>query len=230
MSRPTPRGGELPRAGDWVDKGGIESAVFDLEMHRAMECEDVYIAHIAAETFTCGRVRVLVTPPGMGEVRDVDLPVVGVGEPRVLLFSVLSCLEVLGIETEMRVAGVWFAVDSVPARFIVRREAGGVELDVRDGERNGLRCPLSFVEDETPDNTGRASMLVGTPGATRSPDVSSEARGKEEESTGRTELSDLINEELEVIMRDGSDAATSPSLGYPSPREGSFIYDSCDVL
>ncbi|KAL5351651.1 hypothetical protein ACLOAV_003511 [Pseudogymnoascus australis] len=74
----------------------------------------------------------------------------------------------------------------------------------------------------------RASVLVEATGAMESPDVSSVARGKEEEGSRRTEPSDLINEEPEVVARDVSDASRSPSLEHPSPREGLFIYDSCD--
>ncbi|KFZ25050.1 hypothetical protein V502_00474 [Pseudogymnoascus sp. VKM F-4520 (FW-2644)] len=329
-------------------------AVFDFEMHRQMECADVYIAHIAAETFTCGTIPVMVTPPGQDEAQEVHLPTVGLKEPRVLLFPVLSCMEILGIETEMTVSGVWFAIDSVPAQFIERREARGLPLDWarRDGrwarpgagqpweewgeegmvrfgvdgvevvedepppdedipspkyphalsipvdedsppsgedmpppsyphalsipvdeeERNGSRSPSSFVDDETPDNTRSASRLVEeTPDTTRSPEVSravhgsagpsaagssriSAARvsestedddndedgdenedgdGNEEESAWRTELQDLINKELSVVVdgaRDVADAPKSPSLGYPSPKEGLFIYDSCQGM
>lgn len=103
--------------------------MFDFKMHHQMECADVYIAHIAPETFRYGTIPVMVTPPGLNEAQEVHLPVLGLEEPRVLLFSVLSCLEVLGIETEMTVDGVWFAIDSVPAQFIKRREARGVPLD-----------------------------------------------------------------------------------------------------
>lgn len=103
--------------------------MFDFEMHHQMECADVYIAHIATDTFRYGFVPVMVTLPGLNEAQEVDLPALGLEEPRVLLFSVLSCLEMLGIETEMSVDGVWFAIDSVPAQFIKRREARGVPLD-----------------------------------------------------------------------------------------------------
>lgn len=103
--------------------------MFDFEMHYQMECADVYIAHIATETFRYGFVPVMVTLPGLNEAQEVDLPALGLEEPRVLLFSVLSCLEIMGIETEMSVDGVWFAIDSVPAQFVKRREARGVPLD-----------------------------------------------------------------------------------------------------
>ena len=327
--------------------------MFDFEMHRQMECADVYIAHIAAETFTCGTIPVMVTPPGLDEAQEVYLPAVGLKEPRVLLFPVLSCMEILGIKTEMTVCGVWFAIDSVPAQFIERREARGVPLDWarRDGrwarpgagqpweewgeegmarfgvdgvevvedrtppdedipspkyphalsipvdedsppsgedmpppsyphalsipvdkeERNRSRSPSSFVDDETPERS--ASRLVEeTPGTTRSPEVPRATQGsagpsaaggsrisaarvsesteendndedgdenedgdgnEEEESAWRTELRDLINEELSVVVdgtRDVADAPKSPSLGYPSPRKGLFIYDSCQGM
>lgn len=299
--------------------------MFDSEMHRQMECADVYIAHIAAETFTCGTIPVMVTPPGLNEAQEVYLPAVGLKEPRVLLFPVLSCMEILGIKTEMTVSGVWFAIDSVPAQFIDRREARGVPLDWarRDGrwarpgagqpweewgeeggprfgvdgvevvedrpppdedvpspkypyallipvdeeEQNRSRSPSSFVDDETPDNTRSASRLVEeTPDTTRSPEVpravhgsadpsaagssrisaarvsestedddndEDEDRNEEEGSAWRTELRDLINEELSVVVdgtRNVEDAPKSPSLGYPSPRDGLFIYDSCQGM
>lgn len=304
--------------------------MYDFEIHHQMECADVYIAHIAAETFTCGTIPVMVTPPGLDEAQEVYLPTVGLKEPRVLLFPVLSCMGILGIETEMSVSGVWFAIDAVPAQFIERREARGVPLDWagRDGrwaspgagqpweewgeeggarfgvdgvevidtpppddmsppsyphalsmpvdeeERNRSRSLSSFVDDETPERS--ASRLVEeTPDTTRSPEVPRAAQGSagpsaagssrvsaarvsesteeddndedgddnenenedgdvnEEESTWRTELRDLINEELSVVVdgaRDVADAPKSPSLGYPSPREGLFIYDSCQGM
>ncbi|OBT71475.1 hypothetical protein VF21_09732 [Pseudogymnoascus sp. 05NY08] len=297
------------------------AAMFDFEMHHQMECADVYIAHIAAETFTCGTIPVMVTSPGLDGPQEVHLPTVGLEEPRVLLFSVLSCLEILGIETEMTVSGVWFAIDSVPAQFIKRREARGVPLDwvwrdawwvrpgagqpweewgeegmarfgvdgvevledrpppdeempppnyphamsipVDEAERDRSRSPSSFVDDERPDNARSASMLVGkTPDTTRSPEVPRAAQGSagpsapgslrasaarvtesseenesdedgdendEKESTWKTELTDLIDEELSTIIDGAGDVANaprSPSLGYPSPRYGLFIYDS----
>jgi hypothetical protein len=319
--------------------------MFDFEMHHQMECADVYIAHIAPETFRYGIIPVMVTPPGLDEAQEVHLPVLGLEEPRVLLFSVLSCLEILGIETEMTVDGVWFAIDSVPAQFIKRREARGVPLDwarrdarwARPGagqpweewgeegmarfgvdgvevvddrpslnedmprpdyppelsipvhedrhssgedmpppnlphalsipadgeERNRSRSASSFVDDETPDNARGGSILVGeTPDTTRSPEVprasqasagpsaagssrASAARvtesleenendkdrdeNKEKKSIWKTDLTDLINEELGTIIGgtgDAADAPKNPSLGYPPPRHGLFIYDS----
>lgn len=89
----------------------------------------MYIAHIAAETFTCGTIPVMATLPGEEEAQEVHLPTVGSEEPRVLLFHVLSCMEALGIQMEMAVSGVWFAIDSVPAQFIKRREAREAPLD-----------------------------------------------------------------------------------------------------
>ncbi|ELR08519.1 hypothetical protein VC83_00427 [Pseudogymnoascus destructans] len=298
------------------------AAMFDFEMHHQVECADVYIAHIAAETFRYGIIPVMVTLPGLNEAQEVHLPALGLEEPRVLLFSVLSCLEILGIETEMTVDGVWFAIDSVPAQFIERREARGVPLDwarrdawwarpgagqpweewgeegmarfgvdgvevvddrppldedmpspdyphalpipVDEEERNRSRSPSSFVDDETPDNVRTASMLEGeTPDTTRSPDVpravqasagpsaaasarASAARvtesseenenvedggeNEEKESTWKTELTDLINEELDTVMGgagDAADALRSPSLRYALRGHGGlFIYDS----
>ncbi|OBT60389.1 hypothetical protein VE03_10141 [Pseudogymnoascus sp. 23342-1-I1] len=130
------------------------SAMYDFEIHHQMGCADVYIAHVAAESFSCGTVPVMVTPPGMAAMREVQVPVVGLAEPPVLLFSVLSCLRLLGIETEMSVAGVWFAVDSVPARFVVRREArGGGMLDW--GGRDGGWAGLSPWEEWGEEGVGR---------------------------------------------------------------------------
>lgn len=267
-----------------------------------MECSDVYIAHIAAETFACGTIPVMVTPPGPKEAQEVLLPAIGLKEPRVLLFSVLSCMEILGIETEMTVSGVWFAIDLVPPQFIEHRETRGVRLDwtkrdsrwarpgvgqpweewgeegdVRfgidgvvvvedrtspDGDRlltyedmplpnhpRALPVPVneeewsvsrsssSFVDDETQDNGGRgASMLAEeTPDTTRSPEIPGAAQegGDDNEgqrSTWMTELKDLINDELSIVTGNARCAPKSPSLGYRSPKEGLFIYDSCEGM
>lgn len=94
--------------GGWVDGGGLESAVFDFLHAVGCRCWLLLLGWARFGMWICRWWEL-----GRG------------GGARVLLFSVLSCLEVLGIETEMRVVGVWFAVDSMPARFIVRREAGG---------------------------------------------------------------------------------------------------------
>lgn len=262
-----------------------------------MECSDVYIAHIAAETFTCGTIPVMVTRPGLGEAQEVLLPTIGLKQPRVLLFSVLSCMEILGIETEMKVSGVWFAIDSVPPQFIEHRDTRGVRLDwterdgrwarpgagqpweewgeegearfgvdgveivedrtppdgdrlltyedmplpnyprelpvpVDEGERSAPRSSSSFVDDETLDNRGSASMLAEeTPDITRSPEIREGGDENEEQgSTWMTELGYLINDELGIVTGNASCAPKSPSLGYPSPKEGLFIYDSCEGM